>query len=91
MEFLFEFVFEFIVEGAIAAATERRVPMPLRILAAVFVVGLFGGVLFLIIFTGILCLQGEDKQPSVAVLMFLIAAIFTVGLTFKTVKHFKNR
>ena len=91
MEFLFEIFFEIIVEGAIAATSEKRVPMPLRILAAVFVVGLFGGVLFLIIFTGILCLQGEDKQPVVAVLMFLTAAIFAVGLTFKTVRHFKKR
>ena len=91
MEFLFEFIFEIIVEGAIAATSEKRVPLPLRILAAVFVVVLFGGVLFLIILTGILCLQGEEKQPAVAVLMFLISAIFAVGLTFKAVKRFKNR
>ena len=91
MEFLFEIIFEVVVEGAIAATSEKRVPMPLRILAAVFVVGLFGGVLFLIIFTGILCLQGEDKQPAVAVLMFLIAAIFAGGLTFKAAKFYKNR
>ena len=91
MEILFEIFFEIIVEGAIAATSEKRVPIPLRILAAVFVVGLFGGVLFLIIFTGILCLRGEEKQPAVAVLMFLIAVIFTVGLTFKAVRHFKNR
>ena len=91
MEILFEFIFEVIVEGAIAATSEKRVPMPLRILAAVFVVGLFGGVLFLIVFTGIMCLQGEDRQPVVAVLMFLIAGIFAVGLTLKTVKHYKNR
>lgn len=91
MEFLFELFFEIIVEGAIAATSEKRVPMPLRMLAAVFVAVLFGGVLFLIIFTGILCLQGEDKQPAVAVLMFLIAAIFAGGLTFKAAKFYKNR
>lgn len=91
MEFLFELFFEVIVEGAIAATSEKRVPIPLRILAAIFLVALFGGVLFLIIFTGILCLQGEEKQPAVAVLMFIIEAVFVAGMTFKAVKRFKNR
>ena len=91
MEFLFEFIFEIIVEGAIGAVSEKRVPMPIRIIAAVFVAALFGGVLFLIIFTGVLCLRGEDKQPAVAVLMFLIAAVFVAGMTFKAINFYKNR
>lgn len=91
MEFLFEIIFEIVVEGAIAATSEKRVPLPLRIIAAVVVVGLFGGVLFLIIFTGILCLQGKDKQPAVAVLMFLIAAVFVAGMTYKAIKFYKNK
>ena len=65
--------------------------MPLRILAAVFVVGLFGGVIFLMILTGLLCLRSEENLTVVAILMFLIAAVFAVGLTYKAVKHYKNR
>ena len=91
MEFLFEFIFEVIVEGAVAATSEKRVPMPLRVLAAVFLIVLFGGVIFLMIFAGILCLQSEENLTAVAVLMFLLAVIFVVGLTLKAVKHFKNR
>ena len=91
MEILFEFIFEFIVEGAVLAASEKRVPIPLRVLAAVFLIGLFGGVIFLLIFVGILCLRGEEKQPAIAILMFLIAAIFVIGLTVKATKFYKNR
>lgn len=91
MEFLFEIIFEIIAEGAIEATSEKRVPMPLRILAAVFLAGLFGGVIFLMIFAGILCLRSEENMTAVAVLMFLIAAIFAVGLTLKAAKFYKNR
>lgn len=89
MEFLFEIIFEIVVEGAIEATSEKRVPMPLRIIAAVIVVGLFGGVIFLMIFTGFICLRNDEK--GMAVLMFLLAAITFVGLTLKAVKVFKNR
>ena len=91
MEFLFEFIFDIIVEGAVEASSNKRVPLPLRILAAVFLFGLFGGLIFIMILVGILFLRGEDREPAVAVLMFLFAAIFTVGLTLKAIKLYKKR
>ena len=91
MEFLFELFFEFIVEGAIEAASEKRVPIPFRILAAVFVVVVFGGVVFLMIFAGILCLRSEDNLKAIAILMFLVAGVFAFGLLWRAVRHYKNR
>lgn len=91
MDILFEFFLEIIVEGALAATSSRRVPMPLRILAAVLVVGVFGGAVFLIAFTGALLLRSEDNMIALAVLMFLIAALVAGVLIWKVVKFYKNR
>ena len=91
MEFLFEFIFDIIVEGAVEASSNKRVPLPLRILAAVFLFGLFGGVIFLMIFAGILCLRSEENLIAIAILIFLVAAIFAIGLTLKAIKLYKNR
>lgn len=91
MDILFEFIFEIIVEGALAATSSRRVPLPLRILAAVIVVGVFGGAIFLIAFTGVLLLRSEDNMTALAVLMFLIAALIAGMLIWKVVKFYKNR
>lgn len=91
MEILFEILFEIIVEGVLEAATNRRVPLPVRIVAAVIVVGLFGGVIFLIVFAGVLCLRSEDNLIAVAVILFLLAAFIAGALIRKVVKFYKNR
>lgn len=91
MDILFEFLFELIVEGALELSTSRRVPLPLRILAAVIVVVVFGGVTFLIAFTGVMLLRSEDNMIALAVLMFLIAALIAGVLIWRVVKFYKNR
>lgn len=91
MDILFEFIFEFIVEGALELSTSRRVPLPLRILAAVIVIGVFGGAVFFIALTGVILLRSEDNMIALAVLMFLIAALIAGALIWKVVKYYKNR
>lgn len=91
MEILFEIIFEIIVEGALELTTSRRVLLPLRILAAVIVVGVFGGVIFLIAFTGVICLRGEDNMIALAILLFILAAFIAGVLIWKVVKFCKNR
>ena len=91
MEILFEIIFEIIVDGALEAASSRRVPLPFRILAALVIVGLFGGVIFLIVFTGVICLSSEDNLIAVAVILFLIAALVSALLIWRVIKFYKNR
>lgn len=91
MEILFEIIFEIIVDGALEAVSSRKVPMPLRILAALIVVGVFGGVIFLIVFTGIICLRSKDNIIAVAIILFLIAAMVAGVLIWRVVKFYKNR
>lgn len=93
LDCLFEVLFEIIVEGAFDAASSRRVPLPLRILAAVIVVGLFGGIVFLMIFGGIRCLNDEEITNGVvlAVILFAFAAFIAGVLVWKFIKAYKSR
>ena len=49
MELIFEILFDFIVEGTVGAVGDKKVPLPLRIVAAVFLVALFGTLIAVII------------------------------------------
>lgn len=93
LEGLFEVLFEMIVEGAFDAASSRRVPLPLRILAAVVVLGIFGGLVFLMIFGGVCCLNDGELTNGVvlAVIMFAFAAFVAGAVIWKFFKAYKNR
>ena len=53
MEILFEFLFELIVEGSFEILGEKKVPIVLRILAAVVVLALYVGLVGLFVYIGI--------------------------------------
>ncbi len=91
MEILLEIVFEIIFEGAfeVASSESRRIPLPLRVLCALLVVLVFGGVEFLIIFCGIVCLR--DGEKLVAVLLFAFAALFLGVLVRQFVRVSRKR
>lgn len=93
LEGLFEFLFEIIVEGAFDAASSRRVPLPLRIIAAVIVLGVFGGLIFLMIFGGVCFLNDEELTNGIvpAVTLFAGAALIAGAVIWKFVKFYKNR
>lgn len=95
MEELFEMIFELIFEGALGVATSesRRVPLPLRIICGVISVALIGGVLFLIVFCGVACLNSDELTNGIipAVFCFAVAAIFVGVLIWKTVRYFRGR
>ncbi len=80
MELIFEILFDLIVEGSVEALGEKKVPLVLRILAALFLIVVFGGLVGVLLFIGI-----SDKNWIVAGIDVLIA--FMVGLeVWKTVK-----
>ena len=73
MELIFEILFDLIVEGSVEALGEKKVPLVLRILAALFLIVVFGGLVGVLLFIGI-----SDKNWIVAGIGVLIA--FMVGL-----------
>lgn len=95
MDTLIEIILEIIIEGVFVTATYKRVPLPLRILAGILAVGFFGGVIFLLIFTGLVSWDNSELRNGkyVAVLMFIGAAALFIGLIYRVTRFlfYKNR
>lgn len=88
MEEIFEIIFEIIIEGTVELAKSRRVPLPLRILAAVLVVGLYGGLILLIVWAGLASFNNNELNggKTLGVLLFVAAAGLTGGVIRQVVK-----
>lgn len=90
MELLVELIVDLILEGVLEFAVDgmesKKVPMPLRILAAVILFVLLIGVGVLFVFAGM-------AAESVVLRIFLGAIFFGLfgGLTWKVCKVFKKR
>lgn len=88
MDVIFEFLFEIIFEGVIELAKSRRIPLPLRILAAVIIIALYGGIIFLIVWAGIGCFNSTDINggKTLGVLLFIAAAGLTGAVIWQFIK-----
>ena len=93
MDIIFEVIFEIIIEGTVELAKSRHVPLPLRILAAVVVFALYGGVIFLIVWTGIGCFHSTvmNGGKTLGVLLFIAAAGLTGAVVWQFVKAVRRR
>ena len=89
LEILFELLFEFIVDGSIELGSERTVPKPLRIFAAIIVFAVFFGM------GGFLIYQGYDAilmgNIGITILWFVVAAFFILGGIFVIWKMFRKK
>ena len=88
MEFLFELLFEIIIEGSIELGSEKTVPMPIRILAAVIALAIFFGMGGLFIYMGYDEILGGDKTAAIA---FAVGALLIFGGIFVVVKMFRKK
>ena len=79
LDLLFEILFELIFEGCIAVAEEKKVPLPLRILCAAFLVVVYAG------FVGILLYIAIVNR---SVLMGIIVAALGILLLFAFIYKF---
>ena len=93
MDVLFEFIFEIVFEGTIELAKSRHVPLPLRILAVVIIIALYGGVIFLIVWAGIGCFHSTDINggKTLGVLLFISAAGLTAAVVWQFMKVLRRR
>lgn len=89
MDFLLELLFDIVVEGSIALGSEKKVPMPLRILALLVVWTVFfgmGGFCFYEGYQEYLC--GANLGAGIA---SIVGIIFIFGGVFITVKMFRKK
>lgn len=89
MEFLFELLFDIIVEGSIELGSEKTVPMPLRILAALIVLVVFFGMGGLFVYMGYEAMLGSDKVAAIA--LFAVGALMVLGGIFVISKMFYKK
>ena len=84
MELILEILFELIVEGSVEALGEKKVPLVLRILAALILIVVFGGLV------GVLLYFGISNKDWVMVIFGVLVA-FAIGLAVrKTVKKYRG-
>ena len=84
MEIILGFLFELIVDGALEAFPDKKVPLPLRIIAGIILIGVYGGLIGLCFFLGI-----HDRNWIVLILgvIILIFTIFGIRSVYKKHKH----
>ena len=89
MEFLLELLFDIIVEGSIELGSEKTVPMPLRILAALIVFVVFFGMGGLFVYGGYEAMLGSNKGAGIA--LFVVGAFMMFGGIFVIFKMFQKK
>ena len=82
MEMILEFLFELIVEGSLEATADKKVPWPLRILAAVILIGVYGGLIGTCFWYGI-----REKSLIMLLLGIIILIITALGIRAVCRKH----
>lgn len=73
MELILEFVFELIFEGTIDLSVNKKVPWPLRMLACLILLVVYGGLLSLLGYVGVSLMQEGNAVGGV---IFIIVDVF---------------
>lgn len=88
MEFLLELVLEIVLEGSLELVTEKKIPMPLRILALLVFLGIFGGLCVVFICIG---LDAMNTRPAVGWLFLIIAVLLAVVVVYAFRKKWREK
>lgn len=84
MEIIADFLFELIIEGSLDAFSVKRVPLPLRIIAAIILTGVYGGLTGIFIYCGI-----RHKNPIMLLLGAALLIFIILGVRAIYKKHRK--
>ena len=84
MELIFDILFELIVDGSIGAVGDKKVPLPLRIIAAVFLVLVFGTLIAVCLYIGI------SEKSWIGFAIAGLIAVIIASAVWKTVKRHRN-
>ncbi|MBP5187124.1 MAG: hypothetical protein J6040_08750 [Clostridiales bacterium] len=88
MELLIEALCDLVIEGTIGLTKSRKVPMPIRIICAVFLFLVFATVIFLIGFIGVSVLR-EKLWGGILILLF--DAFLAALCIFRFMRMVRNR
>ena len=88
MEFIIELLVEIVLEGTIAIGSEKKVPMPIRILCGIIEFILFFGFGGLLVYTGYDSLLENDTSGYFGL---VIGIIIIIGGIFIVYKMFKKK
>ena len=92
MEFVLELIFEIIIEGTIEIGTSKKVPLPIRIIALLIFLLIYGAILGVIAMVGIGIWQ--DGNTSLSLMVFgldvLIALLVVCWIVKQYKKNYKN-
>ena len=80
MDIIFGIFFELIVECSMGAVGDKKVAMPVRVLAALFLTLFFGGLVVVFVCIGI-----SENEPVILFIGFVIALLVILAI-FRTVK-----
>ena len=84
MEIILDILFDLIVEGSIGAVGDKKVPLALRILAAVFLTVIFGGLV------GVLVYIGLDEKNWIILIIGVVIALAVIGAVWQTVRKHRK-
>lgn len=82
MELIMELLFELILEESLEASMEKKLPLPVRIIAAVFLIGVFGGLIGFCFYSGI-----HDRNGIMLIIAAVILAVTVYGAWAVYRKH----
>ena len=84
MDFILEFLFDLIVEGSLEASTDKKVPLPVRIIAAVILIGVYGGLIGICLYSGI-------REKSWVLLLLGVIILIMTALGIRSVYRKRRR
>lgn len=89
MEFIMELIFDIVIEGSMEISSEKKVPMPFRILAALLFLAFYLGVAGVLIYIGYDAM--ESQNPGAAVLFYAVGFGVLIGVFCMIRKTFKEK
>ena len=78
MDLIFEFILDLILEGSFMAATEKKVPLVIRILAALILVAVYLGLGGVLLYIGI-----KNKSILFTGVALILCIAFAAGFFYK--------
>lgn len=89
MEFVIELIFEIIIEGSMEIWSEKKLPMPLRILAAIIFLVFYLGFVGVFLFMGYNAMIDHDIVA--AVLFFAVGFGILIAVIYLIRKKFNEK
>lgn len=86
IEFFVETALELVVEGAVSATSEKKIPLFLRVLIGILLIGFYMGIVGLIVYIGI-------KNASLVIvgmgIALFILVVYLVGRKYREIRKLK--